>query len=86
MKSSTKTATITMASVLAIGLMAASGSALAAKEGFEKCQGVAKAKMNDCATKKHACAGTSKMDRQASDWIYVPTGTCNKIAGGKVKA
>jgi len=86
MKSSTKAATITMASVLAIGLMAASGSALAAKEGFEKCQGIAKAKMNDCATKKHACAGTASMDGGATDWVYVPTGTCNKIVGGKVKA
>ncbi len=55
-----------------------------AKEGFEKCAGVAKAHMNDCATKAHSCAGQAKADRDPAEWIYVPTGTCAKIAGGTV--
>lgn len=73
-----------LASVLALGLVT-SGNALAAKEGFEKCQGVAKAGMNDCGTSGHACAGQSKKDGDAEEWVYVPEGTCEKLVGGKVK-
>ena len=73
-----------LASVLVLGLVT-SGSALAAKEGFEKCQGVAKAGMNDCGTSGHACAGQSKKDGAADEWVYVPEGTCEKLVGGKVK-
>jgi uncharacterized membrane protein len=72
-----------IASVLALGLSGA-GQALAAKEGMEKCAGVAKAGKNDCGTAKHSCAGQASADRAADEWIYVPTGTCDKIAGGKV--
>jgi uncharacterized membrane protein len=72
-------------SVIALGLGAASQPASAAKEGFEKCQGVAKAGMNDCGTSQHACAGQAKVDTDAEEWIYVPKGTCDKIAGGQVK-
>ena len=31
-----------------------------------------------------ACAGTATADRDAEAWILVPTGTCERIAGGKV--
>jgi uncharacterized membrane protein len=72
-----------VASVVALGLTTA-GQALAAKEGMEKCAGVAKAGKNDCGTSKHSCAGQASADRMADEWIYVPTGTCDKIAGGKV--
>jgi uncharacterized membrane protein len=72
-------------SVIALGLGAASQPASAAKDGFEKCQGVAKAGMNDCGTSQHACAGQAKVDTDAEEWIYVPKGTCDKIAGGQVK-
>jgi uncharacterized membrane protein len=72
-------------SVIALGLGAVSQPASAAKEGFEKCQGVAKAGMNDCGTSQHACAGQAKADNDAEEWIYVPAGTCEKIAGGTVK-
>ena len=72
-----------IASVVALGLTSA-GQALAAKEGMEKCAGVAKAGKNDCGTSKHSCSGQASADRMADEWIYVPTGTCEKIAGGKV--
>jgi uncharacterized membrane protein len=52
---------------------------------MEKCQGIVKAGMNDCGTSKHACAGMAKVDGDPKEWIYVPTGTCGKIVGGKVK-
>lgn len=74
-----------LASALVLGLVA-SGNALAAKEGFEKCEGIAKAGMNDCGSSGHACAGQSKKDGAPGEWVYVPEGTCEKIVGGKVKA
>jgi uncharacterized membrane protein len=74
-----------MAGILALGLSATAADALAAKEGMEKCQGIVKAGMNDCGTSKHACAGMAKVDGDPKEWIYVPTGTCSKIVGGKVK-
>jgi uncharacterized membrane protein len=49
----------------------------------EKCYGVAKAGKNDCKTATTACAGMSRKDAQTEAWIYVPKGTCEKIAGGK---
>jgi uncharacterized membrane protein len=72
-----------VASFLALGLSGA-GQAMAAKEDMEKCAGVAKAGKNDCGTAKHSCAGQASADRAADEWIYVPKGTCDKIAGGKV--
>lgn len=56
-----------------------------AKEGFEKCSGIAKAGQNDCAANGHSCAGKAKKDGAANEWVYVPTGTCDKIVGGSVK-
>ncbi|WP_089726231.1 DUF2282 domain-containing protein [Candidatus Thiosymbion oneisti] len=73
-----------LASVLAFGL-ATSGNALAAKKGFEKCYGVAKAGMNDCGAKGHSCAGQAKKDKDPKEWVYVPKGTCKKLADGKLK-
>ena len=49
---------------------------------FEKCYGVVKAGSNDCQTATSSCAGTSKRDMQADAWVYLPAGTCAKIAGG----
>lgn len=51
----------------------------------EKCYGIAKAGQNDCQTASHSCAGTSTQDRDGASWIYVPAGTCDKIAGGSNK-
>jgi uncharacterized membrane protein len=70
---------------LALGLYALSPAALAGKPGFEKCQGVVKAGMNDCGTSKHSCAGQATVDSDAEEWVYIPKGTCSKIVGGTVK-
>jgi uncharacterized membrane protein len=48
----------------------------------ERCYGVAKAGKNDCATATSACAGTAKQDFQKDAWVYVPKGSCLKLAGG----
>lgn len=54
--------------------------------GKEKCLGVVKAGKNDCASlnKTHSCAGQAKADGDANEWVYVPAGLCEKLAGGKV--
>lgn len=73
-----------IASLILLGTIA-STEALAAKAGFEKCEGIAKTGMNDCGTSKHACAGQAKTDSDKEEWVYVAEGTCNKIVGGKLK-
>lgn len=76
-----------MAGTFVLGLVVFGGTqqALAGKPGMEKCMGIAKAGMNDCGTSKHSCAGQAKKSGDAEEWVYVPTGTCEKIVGGKVK-
>jgi uncharacterized membrane protein len=51
----------------------------------EKCYGIAKAGLNDCQTATHSCAGTSTKNMDPASWIYVPAGTCAKIAGGNIQ-
>ena len=55
------------------------------KSAMEKCSGIVRTGQNDCGTSKHACAGQSAMDGEAEEWIYVPKGTCEKIAGASIK-
>ncbi|MEA3278951.1 MAG: DUF2282 domain-containing protein [Pseudomonadota bacterium] len=74
----------TFAAVAVLILVGAAGSAMAAKEGFEKCGGIVKAGMNDCGTSSHACGGQSTKSGAPDEWIYVPEGTCEKIVGGEV--
>ena len=85
MKSNLKTSAVA-ASILAVALVSNTGLAHAGKEGYEKCQGVVKAGMNDCGANGHGCSGNAKVDGDANEWIYVPEGTCEKIVGGEVKA
>jgi uncharacterized membrane protein len=68
-------------SVLALG----SGNAFASDQAKEKCYGVAKAGMNDCAANGHSCAGQAKADNDPAEWKYVPKGECEKM-GGKTTA
>lgn len=70
---------------LACAAAATALPAHAAKEGMEKCTGIAKAGKNDCGTSKHSCAGQAKTDGDAEEWVYVPKGSCEKIVGGKLK-
>jgi len=53
--------------------------------GADKCYGIAKQGMNDCASTSHACAGTATKSGDASDFLYVLGGTCQKIIGGITK-
>ena len=78
--------TMKMAAAVALvaGLTLGSGNAMAAKAGFEKCAGIVAAGQNDCGTSMHGCAGQAAKDNDPQEWIYVPAGTCAKIAGGKL--
>ncbi len=74
-----------LASVFAVGVMAASQAVAADKP--EKCYGIVKAGMNDCgaADGSHSCAGQAKTDGDGGEWVYVPAGTCDKIVGGSLE-
>ncbi|MCP5423948.1 MAG: DUF2282 domain-containing protein [Gammaproteobacteria bacterium] len=72
-----------LAGVFALGVLAVANNAAAADEGKEKCYGVVKAGKNDCGAPGHSCAGQSTKDGGAN-WIYVPTGTCEKLVGGSL--
>lgn len=70
------------ASALSLGASALADDKDHSKD--EKCAGVIKAGKNDCATSKNQCHGHVKTDRDPEGWIYVPKGTCEKIAGAHV--
>lgn len=71
-------------SLLVLGLTSGSANAAEKKMESEKCYGIAKTGMNDCAGNKsaHACAGHATKNNDPMDFVAVPKGTCNKIAGG----
>lgn len=64
----------------------ATTTATSSNQNTEKCYGIVKAGMNDCATGNSSCVGTSKKDKQADAYLLLPKGTCNKIVGGSLMA
>jgi uncharacterized membrane protein len=78
---------VAIGSLLALGLVG-NASAADKKMDMEKCFGVAKAGMNDCSSNKsaHSCAGQATKNNDPMDFVAVPKGTCDKIAGGMLKA
>lgn len=76
--------TLTALFALATTTVAMADSNTAKKADTEKCYGIAKAGMNDCATSNQSCAGSATLDKQADAFILVPTGLCAKISGGKL--
>lgn len=84
---------LSVSTILAIGLCAGTSVALAedkAKDksdnkGMEKCYGIVKKGMNDCAAHAHSCQGQSSKSGDPEEWIFVPDGTCKKIVGGSLK-
>lgn len=51
----------------------------------ERCFGITRSGLNDCGTATTACRGSAKKDGQSDAWIYVPKGSCEKIAGGMLE-
>jgi uncharacterized membrane protein len=73
-------------SLIALAATGVAASAIAADDhsGEEQCAGVVKAGKNDCATVTNACHGHVTTDGNQMAWIYLPKGTCAKIAGARV--
>ena len=85
MKSSNQIIQSAFAGLITLGLAGVVTHAYAAdKVENEKCAGIVKAGKNDCGTSTNSCAGQAKADRDSEVWIYVPKGTCDRIAGGTV--
>ena len=82
-----KILSLAIGGLLALGL-AANASAAEKKVEMEKCFGIAKAGMNDCSSNKaaHSCAGQATKNNDPMDFVAVPKGTCDKIAGGMLKS
>jgi uncharacterized membrane protein len=54
-------------------------------EARERCYGIARAGANDCANAVHSCATQASKDSEAQEWIAVPSGTCLRLAGGRLE-
>ena len=50
------------------------------------CYGINAAAKNDCATGVHSCAGQATSARDPQSFVLLPSGDCEKIAGGALKA
>jgi uncharacterized membrane protein len=81
-----KSAMTSFLALVAADTAVVSTSAMAAPTAQEKCYGIVKAGMNDCATRTASCAGSARKDNQKDAFIFVPRGLCNKIVGGSFKS
>jgi len=75
---------VVITSAISLVLFTASAQTYASDTKKEQCAGVVKAGLNDCASSEHACAGMNTDDGYENDWLWVPIGTCTKIAGAHV--
>ena len=78
---------VAIGSLLALGLVG-NASAADKKMDMEQCFGIAKTGKNDCSSNKsaHSCAGQATKNNDPMDFVAVPKGTCDKIAGGTLKS
>ena len=84
MKNHSSMIAIALSGLVTLGAAQAIAADAAMDDG-EKCYGVAKAGMNDCATAAHQCAGHSTKASKA-EWIKLPKGTCARIQGASLEA
>lgn len=87
MKKTTKLFTTAALGFAALGLVYVSANNAVAADAAanadkEKCYGVVKAGANDCANSAHSCAGHSEDDATSDEWIFLPKGVCERLAGG----
>lgn len=50
----------------------------------EKCYGIVKKGMNDCAAGGHSCAGSAVKNNQGDAFVMMPKGLCDKLVGGSL--
>jgi uncharacterized membrane protein len=79
---SSSLAAAAIAAAVALPMIATAAPAPVPQYMFEKCYGIAARGGNDCGTATHSCAGTATKAKDPASWVYVPAGTCSKIAGG----
>jgi uncharacterized membrane protein len=86
MKDINKIVKLTMINLLALTSVTTlvNSANSATVEKMEKCYGIVKTALNDCATATQSCAGSATKDKQSDAFIFLPKGTCNKIAGGSL--
>ena len=72
--------------VATAGTLLAAPQIMHAARSYEKCYGVVKAGKGDCIASDGSCRGTSTKDSQKDAWIFVPTGTCEKLVGGSLQS
>lgn len=75
---------LAVAGLIAAGTFVVSQAAGAAGADQEQCAGVVRAGQNDCATSMNACHSHVETDASPEAWIYLPKGTCEKIAGARI--
>jgi uncharacterized membrane protein len=75
---------LAVSSALAVAGAATANLAVAADGDMEQCAGIVKAGKNDCATSTNACHGHVEKDGVPEAWIYLPKGTCDRLAGARV--
>jgi uncharacterized membrane protein len=74
-----------LGATVALPMLAKAGPAPAPSFQAEKCYGINTAGKNDCAaSNSHSCAGEAKRASDPKSWIFVPTGSCQKIQGGSL--
>ena len=79
-----KSTTAIISSAVSLILLTSSSPSFAENPNDEKCAGVVKAGLNDCASAEHICAGMNTENGYINDWLWLPEGTCNKIKGAHV--
>lgn len=82
MNKSVKKMMMASAAVAFIAAVNAPVDAVAAKGNKEKCYGIVAKGKNDCAANGHSCGGYAAVDNDPNEWILVPKGLCDRIAGG----
>ena len=86
MKNGKRTLGLTLGGIVAAGLISSTAEAKPKWEGHEKCYGVVKKGMNDCGNANHGCGGKAAVDDAPDEWVYLPKGTCEKLAGGSLES
>ena len=81
---------VILSAISAVLVLSASTTTIAAKSESEaaqteKCYGISKAGMNDCASGVNSCAGSAVKDSQSDAFLLMPTGLCEKIVGSSTK-
>ncbi|HET6806187.1 MAG TPA: DUF2282 domain-containing protein [Frateuria sp.] len=77
--------TLLAAGSLGVTANAHAAGRMAAHDGMEKCYGINAAHKNDCQSPGHSCAGQDARARDPQAFVAVPSGLCQKLAGGSLE-